>query len=180
MSDFPVCKYNNSDCLSDLHWYWSYDFGNCFQFNVGLNATNAPIKIQQSNRVGPDYGLRVGVVPLTNVQAKASYYASGMIIFVHNTSLRPLKSDGVFIKAGERTSISVKRTFISNVNSPYTACQDLTSYSSPLYDLIVNSKQYYMYRQQDCFNLCIQKSIISACNCSYSSLDNPWVINIHG
>jgi len=36
-SFWPYCKFNNTDCSNDLHWYWSYDYGNCFQFNVGRN-----------------------------------------------------------------------------------------------------------------------------------------------
>ena len=32
--------YNSIDCTSSLHWYWSYDYGNCFQFNVGQNVSN--------------------------------------------------------------------------------------------------------------------------------------------
>lgn len=97
-----------------------------------------------------------------------------MVVFVHNASLRPLKSDQIFIETGKRSLISVKRTFVNNVNSPYTPCQDLSSYSSPLYDFIINSHQYSTYRQKDCFNLCIQESIIAACNCSYSGIDNPY------
>ena len=43
------CRFNNTDCSNDLHWYWSYDYGNCFQFNVGLNYTNDFIERKQSN-----------------------------------------------------------------------------------------------------------------------------------
>jgi len=43
------CIYNNTNCGDDLHWYWSYDYGNCFQFNVGLNYTNDFIERKQSN-----------------------------------------------------------------------------------------------------------------------------------
>ena len=68
----------------------------------------------------------------------------------------------------------MRRTFISNVNSPYTSCQDLTLYSSEFYNFIINSKKYSKYLQTDCFNLCIQESIISECNCSYSGFDNPF------
>ena len=34
------CSYNSTDCKNDLHWYWHYSYGNCFQFNVGLNWTS--------------------------------------------------------------------------------------------------------------------------------------------
>jgi len=69
--------------------------------------------------------------------------------------------------------VGVKRTFINNAGSPYTDCQDLTTFSSPLYDFIINSSFYSTYTQQDCFNLCIQQMIIVECNCSYSGFDIP-------
>ena len=97
-----------------------------------------------------------------------------MVVFVHNASMRPLKTDRVFVESGKKTFISVKRTFVSNSPYPYTDCQDLTSYSSPLYDHIKSSKQYSTYRQQDCFNLCVQEAIIENCNCSFSGFDNPY------
>ena len=168
------CIYNGENCSNYLHWYWSYDYGNCFQFNVGLNYTNGLIERQKSTRAGPDNALQLKIVPLINYNMDTQTLPSGMIVFVHNASMRPLKSDGVFIETGKKTFISVKRTFVSNSPFPYTDCQDLTTYSSPLYNFIINSKQYSKYRQQDCFNLCIQESIIEQCNCSYSGFDNPY------
>ena len=168
------CIYNGESCTNDLHWYWSYDYGNCFQFNVGLNYTNGFIERKQSYRAGPDNALQLKIVPLINNNMDTQTLPSGMIVFVHNASLRPLKFDGVFIETGKKTFISVKRTFVSNSPFPYTDCQDLTSYSSPFYDFIINSNPYSKYRQQDCFNLCIQESIIEQCNCSYSGFDNPY------
>ena len=171
---YAYCLYNNIDCKKDLHWYWDYDYGNCFQFNVGLNSSNQPIALKQSSSQDPELGLRIGLFPLVNENVYTSDLPGGIVVFVHNASMRPLKSDGIFIKMGEKSLISVKRTFIDNVNSPYTDCQDLTSYSSTLYDFIKNSKQYSTYRQKDCLNLCIQESIISQCNCFYSGFDNPY------
>ena len=31
------CKFNLKDCKNDLHWIWLFEYGNCFQFNSGLN-----------------------------------------------------------------------------------------------------------------------------------------------
>ena len=77
------------------------------------------------------------------------------------------------MRPSESSYVSIKRTFVNNVGSPYTECQDLTSYSSLLYNYIVNSSFYSTYRQQDCFNLCIQQMIITSCKCSYSGFDVP-------
>ena len=43
MDNIQKCTYGGVECKNDLHWYWSFDFGNCFQFNVGLNMTNNEI-----------------------------------------------------------------------------------------------------------------------------------------
>ena len=172
---FPYCFYNNQDCSDDLHWHWHYDYGNCFQFNVGLNSRDLPIALKKSNMEGAEAGFQIFVIPLTNNrQPGYRLNPSGMVVFVHNASLRPLKSDQVFIEPGKNTQISVKRTFVSNVNSPYTKCQDLTFYSSELYNFIINSTKFSKYRQKDCFNLCIQALIIANCSCSYSGFDNPF------
>ena len=174
MSDFPVCKYNNSDCLSDLHWYWSYDFGNCFQFNVGLNSTNQEIDLRDSSQEGPTNGLQLEIWPLVLNNTWTSFqYDFGIVVFVHNSSFRPTISDAVMIKPGEVSYINIKRTYISNVQSPYTECIDLTSYRSDLFDFIVNSSLYSTYRQKDCFDLCKQQSIIKNCGCYHTGFCNP-------
>ena len=46
------CKFNSINCLNELHWYWSSDFGNCWQFNSGLNLTNQKTSLKQSNDKG--------------------------------------------------------------------------------------------------------------------------------
>jgi len=178
LPDYESCSFNGIDCSNDLHWYWDYDYGNCYQFNVGFNLSKHSIELKKSNRAGSSSGLQVNVVPLTNSQLITSLYPSGMVVFVHNASMRPLKSSGIFIETGKKTFISVRRTFINNVGSAYTQCQDLTTYSSRLYDFIKKSKKYTTYRQQDCFNLCIQELIMSKCNCSYSGFDVPNLKNV--
>ena len=40
-----TCKYNKISCKNDLHWYYSFEFGNCWQFNVGLNTTDQQIEV---------------------------------------------------------------------------------------------------------------------------------------
>ena len=35
-----ACRYATNDCKSDLHWFWSYSYGNCYTFNSGLTLTN--------------------------------------------------------------------------------------------------------------------------------------------
>jgi len=70
------------------------------------------------------------------------------------------------VQTGTQTNIAVKKTRLYNYPSPYSECIDLTSYSSDLYNFIINSNN--VYRQSDCFKLCLQREIIKSCGC-YSS-----------
>ena len=40
-----TCKYNKVKCANELRWYYSFEFGNCWQFNVGYNGTNHKIEV---------------------------------------------------------------------------------------------------------------------------------------
>ena len=40
------CTYNRKDCKNDLHWHYSFEFGNCWQFNVGLNMNDQLIEVK--------------------------------------------------------------------------------------------------------------------------------------
>ena len=40
-----TCKYNKVKCANELRWYCSFEFGNCWQFNVGYNGTNHNIEV---------------------------------------------------------------------------------------------------------------------------------------
>jgi hypothetical protein len=91
-------------------------------------------------------------------------WQNGMVVFVHNSSFKPSPSDGVYVDLGKLTSIGVKRKFTQNYPWPYSDCRDLTTYSSLLHDFLVNALNR-TYRQQDCFELCIQEQIIDKCGC---------------
>ena len=54
---------------------------------------------------------------------------------------------------------------------PYSDCIELDTYKSEFYDLITKTRKK-AYRQQDCFELCIQKQIIHECGCYYTKYDD--------
>ena len=64
------CKFNERKCANELHWYYSFEYGNCWQFNVGRNFTNHPIEIRDSTLEGKEYGLSIVVFPLLFTQNK--------------------------------------------------------------------------------------------------------------
>jgi hypothetical protein len=64
----------------------------------------------------------------------------------------------------------VERTFLEKQPTPYSDCIELTTYSSELYDYIIASGR--KYRQQDCFELCLQQKILKRCNCFWPDYQN--------
>ena len=154
------CKFRDIDCTNDLTWFWSHDYGNCYQFNSDSN------NIKYVTRKGIDFGLNVGISSLINPN-QTSNTIKGTIVFVHNNSFEPSEGlEGVFVQAQKITYISVSRTFTQKYPTPYSDCINLDSYKSDLYDYIIKLNK--TYRQQDCFELCIQREIIDKCKCYYT------------
>ena len=60
-SEGQIFKINFKDELSQnkLNWYFSYDYGNCLQFNSGLNRTNNPIPLESLSSEGQQNGLQI-------------------------------------------------------------------------------------------------------------------------
>ena len=170
LHQITYCFYNNLNCTNDLEFYWHYDYGSCFQFNVGND------KRMMANIEGIDYGLEMKInFTKLSISRSGTYEGSGMKVFVHNGSVNPRwYAEGVFVRPGQITMIGVKRTFMKNEPLPYTQCTDLASYSSLLYDFIIAKKSNRStYRQKDCFDLCIQLETIKACRCFTTNFDNP-------
>ena len=171
INDITSCLFDKVDCKNDLHWIWLYDFGNCLQFNSGLNFSNQKIDFVKSSRLDKGYGLRltIGVSRLYSLDIGNStfrFYINDFVAFIHNSSNLISSSTKLsYIQNLFRTAMSLKRTLISKQPSPYSDCIELSSYSSVLYDYLLQSN--YSYRQIDCLDLCIQKKIISACGCYY-------------
>jgi hypothetical protein len=167
------CYFNNEECTSSWGYigkyfreYFSYDYGNCYQFNVGLNYSNQPVPFLKQTGEGSDFGLTVQFGPYVNFNKYISSFYDGLVLFVHNQSSRPTSTSPIKIEIGKMTSIALKRTFTHNQPSPYTDCQDLSSFQSTLFDLVKQSN--YTYSQTDCFHLCLQRDIINTCGCYYT------------
>ena len=50
------CTYYNTKCFNDMHWYWSYTYGNCWQFNSGFNMSNQLNGIKMASVEGQSHG----------------------------------------------------------------------------------------------------------------------------
>ena len=162
------CKFNNEHCTAkDFEWILDRQFGNCYVFNAHSNNSR---KLTIS---GPGNGLKLTLYSSfhDNLTVFNSYTGgNGFILRIENNSyLTDHNADGIYISPGIIANIAVERTFRLNLPEPYSNC-DLDNasprdYQSDLYEKILNSQ--YEYSQQFCLNQCIQKQIISICNCSY-------------
>jgi len=152
------------NCSHVLHWYWSHEFGNCYQFNSN------PLKTRHVYRVGKTYGFKMGIKLFLNKNKHITTRAKGLAVFVHNASFKPT-NDAIYIEPGKMTLIAVDRIFTQKYPSPYTDCIDTSAYESELYGYITKSLNK-TYRQFDCFELCRQKNIIAKCACYYTRYDD--------
>ena len=165
-NDIISCQFNSKDCKNDLHWIWLYDYGNCFQFNSGLNFTNHKIDLVKSSRLDKGYGLKLNFGGFYSNYDQIEFKNNDIVVLVHNKSSIISSSTKLsHIHIYDKLALSLKITLISKQPSPYSDCIDLSTYSSVLYDYLLQSN--YSYRQIDCLDLCIQQKIINECECYY-------------
>jgi hypothetical protein len=158
----------------DFDWIWMYDYGNCWQFNSGLNNKRKSNLKEAFNGVDFGLDLKVSLLDIENKYLSLDTVLSGLVVFIHNNSFRPnsIEKAQVYVESGKKTFIGVKRIFNYKLAYPYSQCIDLNGYSSELYDLITSNRTY---RQSDCFKLCRQKFYIEKCGCN--SLND--IINVN-
>jgi hypothetical protein len=82
---------------------------------------------------------------------------------INNQTIRNRYDKGIDIPTGSSTSVKLKRSLFEKLPVPYSDCQDLANFDSVLYRAILD--QNLTYRQEDCFDLCLQKSNIEKCGC---------------
>jgi hypothetical protein len=126
------------------------------------------IDLVNVSREGKDFGVTLSWLPIQNDNSRVTTRARSLVVFVHNNSFKP--GEAIFVEAQKVSYISVKRTLTQKYPWPYSDCIDLDTYKSDLFDYMKKSNK--TYRQQDCFELCIQKTIIDACQCYYTKYDD--------
>ena len=166
------CMFNGEFCYfkEDFIWHYSYDYGNCYQFNTGKNSLGNSVPLKNVTQSGPGGGLRIYLGPLINLNKYASSSSKGLKIFIHNQSFEPSTSEVIYAETGKETNVAIKKTLLHNYAAPYSECVDLNSYSSKFYHFIVDTNK--AYRQIDCHKLCFQQMIIDTCACYFVALSN--------
>ena len=169
-----TCSYNGEECnVDEFEWYFDLNLGNCFRFNSGKDFYRNRTKLKESVKAGPKNGLGLQFYLKPSENKYSSFFSEGMRVFVHNNSIIPSFSEGVNVEPSKITDITIQRTFIQKEPYPYSDCIDLTNFKSDYYKFLIGLNR--TYRQQDCFDLCLQKKIVE--NCSCYDMNYPMVYN---
>jgi len=169
------CTFGNSPCSVEKDFIWTYDktFGNCFVFNSNQSESEA----KKSEVAGNNFGLNIKVY--VNYHENLTLFHSftsdmGVILMIENNSIKLDRSltDG-YLRAppGWLTSVKVDRTFMFELEKPYSTCDIPNGHDSQyfyeisdLYRLFYYSR--YQYTQQSCLLQCLQRTLIQVCNCT--------------
>ena len=169
------CQFGNSPCSINNDFVWIYDktFGNCYVFNSNQNESQA----KTSNIAGNNFGLNIKVY--VNFHENLTLFHSltsdlGVILMVENNTIlfdRSLTDGYLRVQPGLTTSVKIDRTFMFELEKPYSTCDIPNGHDSKyfyeisdLYRLFYYSR--YQYTQQSCLLQCLQRTLIQVCNCT--------------
>ena len=158
---------------NDFSWYFDPWYGNCWIYNSGLNISNDRVPLVTKNVPGETNALWLNFYVnfyqnLTKINANG--YGLGAFIRIENSSYltNPLHGDGIKIQPGLQTSLSLRRSFKTNLPQPYSNClidnETNAGFHSALFDLIQNSE--YRYTQSMCYLQCLQRALLEICDCT--------------
>jgi hypothetical protein len=172
------CKFNHNPCdfTNDFNWIFHYDYGNCFQYNVGLNLRNESVDLKSVSFGSKYLGLSFTVGPLINENSFPLTPSKGLIVYIHNHTETPnIYKNFLSIEPGKDTNIMIDRKIGFSLPSPYSECVDLTNgFESEFYQILTNNDEgtnKAKYHQYNCFALCImQKPIEDECGCYYTAI----------
>jgi hypothetical protein len=172
------CSFNFLHCeANDFTWVFDPWYGNCWIYNSGFNRTGQKVPFISSSLPGLTYGFQMSVYVnfYKNLTLINSYAGSvGALVRTENSSqfVSSMRGDDIKLEPGQSTSISLGRSFKSNLPRPYSNClidnETNANFGSELFDLIQNSK--YRYNQELCFWQCIQRAVLKECNCTNPAL----------
>jgi hypothetical protein len=172
------CKFNGNEC-SEEDFVWSYDFyyGNCFDFNSGLDKNGKQIDLKLSTKSGRIDGLQIELFVGVPQNLDLFTFNSGAILIINNQSYNQLEENGVYVAAGYETDIIIERVFSTHLKKPFGECDleetKIGSYHSFVFNEVIRNN--ITYSQIDCFDFCYQLQTIEKCNCS--DVAQPTLLN---
>ena len=168
------CKFNGKKCsANDFKWYYMYDYGNCYQFN-SLNSLGED-NLTKTYKPGSKNGLYLELYASESEYMNSVKPEIGLIVFINHFDVRPGSNGGISLTPGTLSNIAVRKQIKQMSASPFSTCVELSTadFNRTLYDVL--NRDGYRYRQNDCFDLCLQTMIIEHCGCfslEYAKLNN--------
>jgi hypothetical protein len=158
------CHFTEIRCsANDFYWYYDFNYGNCYTFNSGYNASGHRVPIRTVQKPGRFAGLYLQLFIGRPQSVYLSEFTSGIHLLISNQSLPLSLSEGINAKPGTITNVDIRKVFTNRLPEPYSECKDLNKFKSVLFNEI--KKSNHKYRQKDCFDLCLQNIVIEKCNC---------------
>ncbi len=147
-----TCLFNAEPCDNFLRRKNSF----CIAFNSGFVWGNSltellPIKILKSNKEGSLFGLRLVMT--------SNYISEVFKFWINNHAVELDATKALDIRLGHEINLSVKRTFLKKLSSPYSNCRSEVT-------LKLNSTvKSFPYFKSECFGtFCFYKIIATECN----------------
>lgn len=167
------CFFETKNCSWNDFEIYNTNFGSqynfvCYRFNSGKNISNEITDIRNSTLVGLNFGLVV-TFNLSVFGHSMLFTDSKMSIRVDNSSalfkVTDLNNKFSPLPPGIN-SIKIEREFIQKRSTTNSKCvmPDTADRISDLFQYFKKIKK--TYRQEDCFDLCIQEKAKQRCNCT--------------
>jgi hypothetical protein len=85
------CRYNNKVCnKSDFEYFYTYQYGNCYKFNSGLNSVNQAVDKKTATNPGLKDALRLELFVGYPQPSLDFVNTNGIVLLVHNSTIAPL------------------------------------------------------------------------------------------
>lgn len=165
------CTFNQIRCnSSNFSWLYSYEYGNCYTFNLGDNGMN----LLEVHKGGIHNGLQLELYVADTDILNEFVYKTGIQLVVHNQSTLPDLDDGIYVSTGFETNLLVDRTFSFKLDSPYSTCTKIVNGKAEIISKLYDKAEKYFnlkeYNQKLCIKLCFQNNTEQRCKCSDASL----------
>ncbi len=146
-----TCLFNAEPC--DI--FLRTKSASCTEFNSGFILGNGdndlPIKVLRSDNKGSFYGLRLVM--------SSSYRFEKFRIYINNHTVKLDSTKAIETALGQEINLSVKRTFVSKLSSPYSNCKSEVTFE------LNSTITSFPYIKSDCVMLfCFHKILATECN----------------
>ena len=91
--DFMIlgCYFGSKMCTKDdFEYFFDINYGNCYRFNSGLNASNQSNPLRTVISSGDTSGLQLGIYLGPQYMNDSLKYSNGLYLAIHNKSFRGL------------------------------------------------------------------------------------------